>query len=193
MPDPDTELMLRVASGDEAAFGPLVRRVLPRLLGFFRRLGAEASIAEDCAQEVFLKVYRARANYTARARFTTYLFHIARNHWIDVYRHRKAAPATVSVEALAGREGERRPEFQGPSPEPSEALRHRELREALARAVATLGPEQHEVFVLARVENMRYQEIGQILGIPVGTVKSRMHAAWRLIREALARDGIEPP
>ena len=61
MADRDTELMLLVAGGDEAAFEPLVRRVLPRLLGFFRRLGADASIAEDCAQEVLLKVYRARA------------------------------------------------------------------------------------------------------------------------------------
>jgi len=191
--DPDTELMLRVASGDEAAFEPLVRSVLPRLLGFFRRLGADASIAEDCAQEVFLKVYRARAAYAARARFTTYLFHIARNHWIDVYRHRKAGPPTISVEVLAGGEGERQIEFEGPSREPAGRVRHAELLAALKRAVADLGPEQHEVFVLARVENLRYQEVGEILGIPVGTVKSRMHAAWRQIRESLAREGIEPP
>ncbi|MDF1699968.1 MAG: sigma-70 family RNA polymerase sigma factor [Planctomycetota bacterium] len=195
MADEDTELMLRVAAGEDAAFEPLVRRMLPRLVGYFRRLGADASIAEDCAQEVFLKVFRARAGYTARAKFTTYLFHIARNHWIDVYRHRKAGPGMVSAEVLRGDgdgDGPRR-EFEGPSPQPDQAGSHRELVAALRRAVATLGQEQHEVFVLARVENLRYQEIGEILGIPVGTVKSRMHAAWRQIRAVLRQEGIEPP
>lgn len=187
--------MLRVAGGDDGAFEPLVRRTLPRLLGYFRRLGADASIAEDCAQEVFLKVFRARAKYTARAKFTTYLFHVARNHWIDVYRRRKAGPGMVSAELLRGgadEEGPRR-EFEGPTPTPDTEAGRVELLAALRRAVGSLGPEQHEVFVLARVETLRYQEIAEILGIPVGTVKSRMHAAWRHIRAHLRQEGIEPP
>ncbi len=193
MADRDTELMLRVAAGDEGAFEPLVRSVLPRLIGYFRRLGADASMAEDCAQDALLKVYRARAKYTARARFTTYLFHIARNHWIDVYRHRRAGPGMVSADAFGGDEDGRKPEFEGPPAEPSADADHAELLAALERAVGTLNTEHHEVFVLARVENLRYQEIGEILAIPVGTVKSRMHAAWRHIRAALSREGIEPP
>lgn len=195
MADRETELMLRVSGGDESAFETLVRLVLPRLLGYFRRLGADGATAEDCAQDVFLKVYRARSTYTARARFVTYLFHVARNHWIDVYRHRKAGPALVSTEALrrAGDEDAPAMEFEAPAVDPDEASRRRELVDALERAVSGLGDEHREVFVLARVENLRYQEIGQILGIPIGTVKSRMHAAWRLIRDSLRRDGIEPP
>jgi RNA polymerase sigma-70 factor (ECF subfamily) len=191
--DEDTDLMLRVAAGDEAAFEPLVLRMLPRLVGYFRRLGADGALAEDCAQDVFLKVYRARANYTARARFTTYLFHIARNHWIDVYRHRKVGPTMISAEVLRGSADGRPREFEGPSPQPGSDAGHRELLAALQRAVETLGVEHREVFVLARVERLRYQEIGEILGIPVGTVKSRMHAAWIQIRASLAREGIEPP
>ena len=89
MRDPETELMLRVAAGDDEAFEQLVVRMLPRLEGYFRRLGADPARAEDCAQEVLMKVYRARARYQARARFTTYLFHVARNHWIDRYRHER--------------------------------------------------------------------------------------------------------
>lgn len=195
MADDETELMLRVAAGDEAAFEPLVLRLLPRLVGYFRRLGADRSLAEDCAQEVFLKVYRARGSYTARARFTTYLFHVARNHWIDIYRHRKVGPRMVSTDAPAPGEdgGGRGRELEGPSPDPASALARRELAAALERAVAALGEQQREVFVLARVENLRYQEIGDILGIPVGTVKSRMHAAWRQIRASLRQEGIEPP
>lgn len=195
MADEETELMLRVAGGDDAAFEPLVRRMLPRLLGYFRRLGADASIAEDCAQEVFMKVFRARTGYTARAKFTTYLFHVARNHWIDVYRHRKAGPGMISAEVLRGdsdEDGPRR-EFEGSGPAPDADAGQAELIAALRRAVAALGEEQREVFVLARVETLRYQEISDILGIPVGTVKSRMHAAWRQIRSHLKSEGIEPP
>ena len=193
MADRETELMLRVAAGDERAFEPLVELVHGRLIGFFRRLGADAATAEDCAQDTLLKVYRARAKYTARARFTTYLFHVARNHWIDVYRHRKLGPRMVSAEGMGDDEDGRRREFEAPGAPPEGAVGHEELSVALERAVRGLGEEQLEVFVLARVENLRYQEIGEILGIPVGTVKSRMHAAWRQIRENLKSVGIEPP
>lgn len=193
MADRETELMLRVAAGDEPAFETLVGLVLGRLIGFFRRLGADAATAEDCAQDTLLKVYRARAGYHARAKFTTYLFHIARNHWIDVYRHRRVGPRIISTEVLSGDEDGRTREFEAPLREAGAALGRAELAAALERAVGTLAAEQLEVFVLARVENLRYQEIGEILGIPVGTVKSRMHAAWRQIRSALKIEGIEPP
>jgi RNA polymerase sigma-70 factor (ECF subfamily) len=190
--DEETELMLRVAGGDEAAFEPLVRRVLPRLVGYFRRLGADAALAEDCAQDTLLKIYKARAKYAARARFLTFLFHVARNHWIDVYRQRRAGPRFVSAHG-AGRDEERgAPEFPAPARDPGGAIARDQLVAALERAVQSLADEHREVFVLARVESLRYQEIGEILGIPVGTVKSRMHAAWKQIRAALRREGIEP-
>jgi RNA polymerase sigma-70 factor (ECF subfamily) len=193
-PDTDTELMLRVAAGDAAAFTTLVERVLPRLLGYFRRLGADPALAEDCAQEVFLKIYRVRERYRPRARFLTYLFHIARNHWIDVYRHRKIGPQTVSADA-GGRGGEGgglAADLVGPSESPGDQIRRGELRAGLARAIGSLSADHQEVFLLAQVESLKYAEIGQILGIPVGTVKSRMHAAVRQVREALSREGFEP-
>lgn len=196
MADVETDLMLRVADGDEAAFETLVGRVLPRLMGYLRRLGADRTEAEDLAQEVLVKVYRARTKYVARARFVTYLFHVARNHWIDLYRHRRSSPLPLSVERLrddpegssflAGVEGS-----SGDRPE--QAVGEREAREALGRAIAGLGADHREVFLLAQVDGLRYQEIGEILGVPVGTVKSRMHAAVRQLRDALEREGIEPP
>ena len=190
MKDRETELMLRLAAGDEAAFEPLVVAVLPRLVGFFRRMGADLALAEDCAQEVLMKVYRVRTRYQARARFTTYLFHIARNHWIDVYRHRKVGPQTVSTDA--GGDDDRRSDLPGDSPRADAGARDRELGDALATALAGLAPGQREVFVLSQVEGLRYQEIGDILGIPVGTVKSRVHAAVRALRERLRELGFEP-
>lgn len=194
MIDEESELMRRVAQGDESAFAPLVERVLPRLLGYFRRLGADRTTAEDCAQDVLLKVYRVRSTYSPRARFVTFLFHVARNHWIDVYRHRRAGPTTFSSDA-----GWETPEgvlpeceARAPAEEPGARADLVAFASALSRAVAALGEEHREVFVLAQVEGLRYAEIARILRIPVGTVKSRMHAATRDVREALAREGFEP-
>ena len=76
--------------------------------------------------------------------------------------------------------------------EPSARLGRTELGRALAAAIGDLGPEHREVFVLAQVESLKYEEIARILRIPVGTVKSRMHAAVRQVREALSRRGFEP-
>ena len=154
---------------------------------------AAVFLSEDCAQEVLLRVYRHRERYEAKARFVTYLFHVARNHWIDIYRHRKAGPTTLSADVALGDDGSSLAgELQAPPESPGAAADRAELRAALERAIAALGDEHRQVFVLAQVEGLRYQEIGEILGVPVGTVKSRMHAAHRQIREALAREGFEP-
>lgn len=193
MRDEETELMLRVAAGEVAAFTPLVERVLPRLLGYFRRLGADAALAEDCAQETLLRVYRHRERYVAKARFVTYLFHVARNHWIDVYRHRRAGPTMISADAGGGKDGEGiARDLPAAATAPDERERAHELRRALDAAIGALGTEHREVFVLAQIEGLKYQEIGEILSIPVGTVKSRMHTATRQVREALIRGGFEP-
>jgi RNA polymerase sigma-70 factor, ECF subfamily len=190
--DEETELMLRVAGGDEAAFATLVGLVLPRLVGFFRKLGADRGTAEDCAQETLLKVYRVRESYEPRARFVTYLFHVARNHWIDVYRHRRVGPRQVSADAPEGDDERGASDPAAPPQDVSAGLSRAELSTALRGAMEALGTEHREVFVLALVEGLRYQEIGDILGIPVGTVKSRMFAAVRQVRATLARQGIEP-
>ena len=192
--DPLTELMIRVAAGDDSAFEPLVSSLWPRLIGYFRRQGADASLAEDCAQEVFTKIYRSRRGYQPRSKFVTYAFRVARNHWIDRYRKRQSSPPPASLDA-GGSDGDTSWSATLPDKrrsEPSAERQHR-LAQILERAVATMGQGQREVFVLARVELLRYQEIGEILSIPVGTVKSRMHGAMRHLRAELLAAGIEPP
>jgi RNA polymerase sigma-70 factor (ECF subfamily) len=194
--DEERELMRRVAADEPAAFERLVERVLPRLLGYFRRMGADRAFAEDCAQDVLLKLYRVRKEYVPKARFVTFLLHVARNHWIDVYRHRRLGPVTVSADA--GRPGDE----DGPGTlaatlparglELGAAADLERLRAALDGALATLSDEHREAFVLAHLETLRYEEIGTLLGIPVGTVKSRVHAAVLQLREALTRQGLEP-
>jgi RNA polymerase sigma-70 factor, ECF subfamily len=193
--DPDADAMLRVKRGDSRAFGHLVERFLRPLAGFFRRLGADGATAEDCAQEVFLRLFRSRADYEPRARFSTYLFSIARHHWIDVVRHRAAGPRTVSAESETGGDDDGPPSRErlpGHDAAPDSEARRGEVEAAVRRAVATLSVDQREVFALVQGEGLRYQDIAEILGIPVGTVKSRVHATMQALRERLTRDGFEP-
>jgi RNA polymerase sigma-70 factor (ECF subfamily) len=192
--DPDTELMLRVRAGEAGSFERLVERFLRPLVAFFHRLGADRSLAEDCAQEVFVKLYRTRTAYEPRARFSTFLFSVARHHWIDVVRHRGAGPTTVSSDAPTGGEGagtlsERLPDA---GERPEGAAERGEVEAAVRSAVAGLSVEHREVFALAQVQGLRYEEIARILEIPVGTVKSRMHAAVSFLRDRLRRGGFEP-
>jgi RNA polymerase sigma-70 factor (ECF subfamily) len=193
--DPDTEEMLRFQAGEAAAFDRIVARFLRPLASFFHRLGADAATAEDCASEVLYKVFRARETYEPRAKFTTFLFSVARHHWIDVVRHRAIGPHTVSSDAPRGGGDEGDPldaSFPGREPGPGAGGDARELAAAIRAAVAALPEEHREVFALAQGEGLRYQDIAAILGIPVGTVKSRMHAAMGLLRERLLRAGFEP-
>lgn len=192
--DADTELMLRVKRGDPRAFTALVERFVRPLASFFHRLGADAATAEDCAQDVFLKLFRTREAYEPRAKFSTYLFSIARHHWIDVVRHRAAGPTTVSSDAGAGDDPHGSPadRLVAGDTEVDARAHAGELGAALRRAVAALSDEQREVFALVQQEGMRYQEIADLLGIPVGTVKSRVHAVMHALRERLAREGFEP-
>lgn len=188
--------MRRVAADEPSAFEHLVERILPRLLGFFRRMGADHASAEDCAQEVLLKIYRARSAYQPRARFSTYLLHVARNHWIDVYRHRRLGPVTLSADATTGSSEDEPSSLAASLPARHEPRVARAdaaaLQAALDRALARLTTEHREVFVLAHLETLRYEEIGSLLGIPVGTVKSRVHTALKQLRGLLAREGFEP-
>lgn len=190
-PDPDIERMMRVRAGDTLAFRELVERWLRPLASFFHRLGADPSTAEDCSMEVFEKLHRTRTAYEARARFSTYLFAIARHHWIDLVRHRGILPPMISSDAADDGGGALGPGLVAPGGSPSSGAEEEEVLAALRRAVDALSPEHQEVFALAQA-GLRYQDIASVLSIPVGTVKSRMHTAVAMLKDLLTRAGFEP-
>jgi RNA polymerase sigma-70 factor (ECF subfamily) len=189
----DVDRMQRVRDGDAQAFRDLVERWLRPLASFFHRLGADPSTAEDCSMEVFEKLYRTRSAYEVRARFSTYLFSIARHHWIDLVRHRSILPTTISSDATDdARSGRAASDsFVAPGSSPSAGVEEREVLAAIRRAVDELSPEHQEVFALAQ-SGLRYQDIAEVLSIPLGTVKSRMHTAVAFLKERLERAGFEP-
>jgi RNA polymerase sigma-70 factor, ECF subfamily len=180
------DLLLAVARGDEGAFEELVRRYQLQLINFFFPLVWDRHTAEDLAQEVFVRLYTGAANYQPTAPFTSYLFRIARNCWIDQRRQTKSRRLERSIEAADEATGASLGDVLSVLIEqPEESARKDEFVKGLVGAIDTLPADHKVVFILSQVEGLRYKQIGEILDIPEGTVKSRMHAALKKIREEL--------
>jgi RNA polymerase sigma-70 factor (ECF subfamily) len=161
----DEALMVQVQAGSESALVALVERWRAPLYGFLHRRSSPAD-ADDLFQETWLRVVRARRRFDARRRFSTWLFQIANNLCRD--RFRRGATAARGREALADAP-------RAPAPDP-------ELRLDLAQRLAALPDRLREVLVLRFYRDLGEREIGDLLGIPVGTVKSRVHSALRALR-----------
>jgi RNA polymerase sigma-70 factor, ECF subfamily len=181
----DLRLMGRARDGDVEAFSLLVRRHRERVSGFLYRLSWDREKAEDGAQEVFLRVWLSRRRYEPRARFTTFLYQVAQNYWLDERRKARARPEEVELTEPAGERRGTLPRAPAiTEPQHQLFLRYRQWR--IRQAIARL-PERHRlVFVLAHLEGYRLAEVAEMLEIPVGTVKSRMNTAVRLLRDWLA-------
>jgi RNA polymerase sigma-70 factor (ECF subfamily) len=183
--DPDTALMLRVKDGDREAFRALFEKhsaAVPRFAAGF--VGAPAR-AEELAQDVFLQVYRTRERYEPRAKFSTWLYTIAHNLCLnEVRRH----DYRTRVDPLAGREEGDDAPWDPRDPAPAEGERHasqRELERRVADLVAALPEAQRKALVLSRVEELRYQQIGEILSCSEQAVKSLIFRATQRLKAGL--------
>lgn len=164
----DRELISRVAAGDEVAFRQLYERYADRVFRYAFTLLRNRHLAEEVAQETMVAIWRGAGSFKGGSQVSTWIFGIARNQ----------AHAFLRREVR----GEREPEEPLTLPDPAEAV-EREGR--VLSALAKLPPGQREVVVLAFYEGLSYREIARLLGVPEGTVKSRMHLAKRKLREAL--------
>jgi RNA polymerase sigma-70 factor (ECF subfamily) len=183
---PDEELMLMTGRGDTDAFEALVRRHERRVVGYFLRLHWDRYRAEDQAQEVFIRLFTHARDYVPTARFTTYMYRIAHNYWVDDIRRAKKERGQISLDAHDEEGTSLRDLVVAGTEDPRDKARKEEVLDAVIAAVDTLPDEQKAVFVLSEVKEMRYADIAEMLGIPVGTVKSRMHGAVRRLRTRLA-------
>jgi len=167
--------MARAAAGDETAFSELVTRYQDVLLNFFLRKGVSYHDGQDLAQRTFLRLWRYRTRYTAaEAKFTTFLFLLAGQVSIDFFRASGRRQALAEgfqrqVELEAGTRAES-------APAAGEDVRH---------AVARLSPALRDVVELGVFQDLPYAEVSAVLGIPQGTVKSRMFNALRKLKELL--------
>jgi len=178
---PDEELMKLTANDDISAFEELFRRHKQRVLDFFHRMLWNAEEARDCTQETFLKLWRRRGQYAGKAKLSTYLFQIAKNHFLDNRRKRASRIDTQSISV----DGSEEPFEAASSMNGYERIMARDIRSALSEAVARL-PENHRlVYVLSEEQRMSYKEIAEILDCPVGTVSSRKVEALNRLRKLL--------
>jgi RNA polymerase sigma-70 factor (ECF subfamily) len=178
----DVSLMLRVQRcGDAVAFAELAGRYRAQLKRFFASLLPDPALADDFAQETLLRLWLSRSRYRPTGKFSAYLFQIARHFYLNQrLRYRARAQREVSTDAGDGLE------ILLPPSTPPETLflEQREQRQR-AEAIAALPEHYRVVFELSHFEGLKYVEIACRLGIPVGTVKSRMAEAIRRLRQRL--------
>ncbi|MCU0722806.1 MAG: sigma-70 family RNA polymerase sigma factor [Planctomycetes bacterium] len=186
-PARDAALMARVRDGDAVAFAELFDRYAPAVGKFLFHLGGDREKAADGVQEVFLRLWRGARLWADTGKFSTYLFQIAKNAWINelAKESRRIRPAPLAPRD--GAEEGRASAVPDSRPGPEGELQAREAGEAVREAVASLPEKLRVAFVLCEFEGLKYAEAAEILEIPVGTVKSRMAAAEKALRKSLKR------
>jgi RNA polymerase sigma-70 factor, ECF subfamily len=193
LPDPlkacsDEDLLTRFCRGQTEAFGVLVRRYERELYGYLRRYLGDGGLAEDVFQNTFLQLYLKSGQYEAGRPVRPWLYTIATHQAIDALR-RNARHQILSLEQKREESGngELRSLLDGlesRGPAPLDNLTAAERKERVRASVDRLPDFLREVVILAYYQGLKYREIADILGIPVGTVKSRLHAALNKLQEA---------
>lgn len=182
----DHALLEATRTGDEAAFQELVNRYRNPITNFVYRMLNDYDRAVDLAQETFVRVYMSVERYQANYSFSTYIYRIASNLAITDLRQRKRR-RLIPIPSFFDKEGEEM-EFEIPDDRfvsPDDAMIEDERREAISKAIATLPDKYRVAVVLRDVEGRSYEEIGDVLGLSDGTVKSRINRARNLLKEKL--------
>ena len=185
--DSDESLMLRYRDGDVRAFELLVTRHRKALFNFILRFVRDTAAAEDVTQETFLRLVKGADAYERQAKFTTWLYTIARNLCVDASRrgkHRKAASLDAPIGDEDGSATLLDLVADGGAAVDRQA-QSRELAVRLRQAIEALPDEQREIFLLREVADLQFNEIANVVGCPENTVKSRMRYALEKLREAL--------
>jgi RNA polymerase sigma-70 factor, ECF subfamily len=164
-----------------------VRRHQRPVISLLFRLTGDRALAEDLAQETFVKAFRNLAAFDATRRLSAWVLRIAHNVGIDAMRRRRIR--TVSIDATANRESSHVAEPGVSTPDPIE---RDALKRALENAMATLRPDQREAIVLRYEEGLSFEEIGQVLGIPEATARSHVHRARKALARLLSAAGWHP-
>jgi RNA polymerase sigma-70 factor (ECF subfamily) len=185
--DPDVRLMLQVRDDAAGAFEELVGRFQHRLVGVIHHLVGNAEEAEDLAQEVFLRVYRARKKYHPRSKFSTWLFTIANNLALNSLRSKQRKPVVPLPLQESGPLGQRPAESQVPDDRsgPMQKVQRQELAEQVRQAIEGLSERQRMAVLLNKFEDMGYAEIAEVMGLTPKAVKSLLSRARENLRVAL--------
>jgi RNA polymerase sigma-70 factor, ECF subfamily len=182
----DAEIMLRVAAGDEAGFGMLVEKYRRQMVHYMFRMVHNQAIAEELAQEVFLRVYRARASYRAEAKFSTWLYRIATNlgvnHARDT-RHERSAQ-TVYLDQPDPETGIS-PDVADTTPSVEQDMLREARLAAIRKHVMALPERQRTAVLMHKYQDLDYKQIGAVLKLSESATKSLLFRAYQTLRERL--------
>jgi len=183
-PDPDAVLMLRVKQGDRHAFEELVEKYKQPVMNLVYRTLPDATEAEDLAQHVFLQVFKSAHRYEVSAKFTTWLFTIARNLCLNEIRRRSRHPAKSLDETFPDHEPVRQVE-DVKTFSPPESLLQSELEEKIEAALGELPEKQRTAILMCRGDEFSYDDIARVLGCSVSATKSLIHRGRETLKQKL--------
>ena len=190
----DEDLMGRVAEGEERAFTEIVRRYQGRVTNLVSRVLNDREASDDLAQEVFVRVFVHRRNYRRGSKFSTWLFTIAANLAKNEIRRRVRRKNWFSLDALQEMLGDSTIHLADPTEGKEQSLQREQLQQAVGRAIAAVPEKYRLALVLRDIEGFAYEEIGVMLSIPGGTVRSRINRARGILKRKLTpllrREGV---
>ena len=187
VPVPDMSLIERCRASDESAFNEVVSRYKAQVYNYIYRMTGSSDDAEDLTQEVFIRMYTSIDSFRSQSSLSTWLFRIASNLCIDRFRRSKTRAAAFSLdEPIQGNDSESGHEIPDSTYEPQRLLENTEMAEQIQLSLAQLPEKLRAAVILHDVEGLPYDEIAQIVGCPLGTVKSRLFNARMQLREKLS-------
>lgn len=182
----------RALAGSADAFRSLVELYQRPIVSFVSRMVADHSVADDVAQDVFLRAWRHLADYDPSRKFSSWLFKIAHNRTIDQLRRQKVR----FTYSLDDHEEDESPRDVAAPEEQTSPLRHAEaseLRRLVQESIAGLRPAYREILLLRFEQDLQYDEIALVLGLAIGTVKVQLHRARKALARELQRRGVVAP
>ena len=185
----EQELVARARRGDESAFEALVTENEKRIYNLCRRLTGNQEDAAELTQEAFLNAWRGLGRFQGESSFSTWLYRLATNACIDFLRKEKRRQSLSMTVSLDDEEEARQVELPDERYAPEGALERAEARRAVAEGLERLTLEHRQVLVMREIHGLRYAEIGQVLGLEEGTVKSRIARARGALRKVLTERG----
>jgi RNA polymerase sigma-70 factor (ECF subfamily) len=180
----DQALVRRALRGDRRAFETIVRKYQQPMLNYLGRMVGEREMALDVSQEVFLRAYASLGTYRPEFKFSTWLYRIASNYLIDYWRKKKIAAVSID-QPLDDEEGGRTIQVADETASVVRTLELKELRERLEAALAQVPAHLRELFVWRHVNGLSYEEMAEIKGLPLGTVKNRVFQAKEMMKSLL--------
>ncbi len=185
----DKELVAQCKKGDRDAFEALVRRHQRRVYNLAFRILGHPEEAQELAQDVFIKVYQKIDSFRGDAAFTTWLYQVTANHAKNKLKYlgRRHYYRSESMdEPVQGQDGTMEKQYENPNPGPDDNMQSSQVRQLVQDKLAELPEEQRIVVTLRDIEGLDYEEIAQITGLALGTVKSRIHRGRLELKRLLA-------